>query len=616
MNYSNELIERIKDSNNIVDVIGQYVTLKRKGTTNFGLCPFHREKTPSFAVSETKQVYHCFGCHNGGTVIQFLQNIENISFREALEILAERARIELPKVQDTYYDIKQEKKKEMSYKINEMASNYFMKSLVDVNDKTNKLAQEYVKKRKLNKQMIIDFKIGYSKIGLVKYLVSHGIKEEDIIAVGLAYRRHNNSIVDRFINRLMFTLKDIKGRVIGFTGRKLDDNLDVAKYINTNENIVYSKGNNLYGLDIAKNYSRNEMIIVEGNMDAISLHQRDIRNVVASMGTALTEKQARLILRYTKNVKIAYDSDAAGEEATIRGLDILDKLGADVRVVKYEGAKDPDEYIIKFGKESFLKQVKNSISLFEFKLENVSKKYNLENISDKVKFMEEVLELLLKIRNSAERDIYIKEISKKYGISVESIYLEIEKKEKNIKTDGISAEAFLENVKKETEKDLENDKEKAEKIKKYTEELILIKVLIYNKSARVNFKNNISLSVISDELNRKTIDNIIQNIDLDEVKLIDKLLLDEEISKKITEILSRDDNIFKSDMNIEEKDPMIVLKSFENRTLEERMKMIEKKIFWKDIRKKIGYSDWGLRLAIKNNNTEIIEKVEKIISDF
>ena len=578
MNYSNELIERIKDSNNIVDVIGQYVTLKRKGTTYFGLCPFHREKTPSFAVSETKQVYHCFGCHNGGTVIQFLQNIENISFREALEILAERARIELPKVQDTYYDIKQEKKREMAYKINEMASNYFMKSLVDVNDKTNKLAQEYVKKRKLNKQMIIDFKIGYSKIGLVKYLVSHGIKEEDIIAVGLAYRRDNNSIVDRFINRLMFTLKDIKGRVIGFTGRKLDDILDVAKYINTNENMVYSKGNNLYGLDIAKNYSRNEMIIVEGNMDAISLHQRDIRNVVASMGTALTEKQARLILRYTKNVKIAYDSDAAGEEATIRGLDILDKLGADVRVVKYEGAKDPDEYIIKFGKESFLKQVKNSISLFEFKLENVSKKYNLENISDKVKFMGEVLELLLKIRNSAERDIYIKEISKKYGISVESIYLEIEKKEKNIKTDGISAEAFLENVKKETEKDLKNDKEKTEKIKKYTEELILIKVLIYNKSARVNFKNNISLSVISDELNRKTIDNIIQNIDLDEVKLIDKLLLDEEISKKITEILSRDDNIFKSDMNIEEKDPMIVLKSFENRTLEERMKMIEKSL--------------------------------------
>ena len=578
MNYSNELIERIKDSNNIVDVIGEYVTLKRKGTTHFGLCPFHREKTPSFAVSETKQVYHCFGCHNGGTVIQFLQNIENISFREAVEILAERARIELPKVQDSYYDAKQEKKKEMAYKINEMASKYFMKSLVDVNDKANKVAQEYVKKRKLNKQMIIDFKLGYSKMGLVKYLVSNGFKEEDIIAVGLAYRRDNNIVVDRFINRLMFTLKDIKGRVIGFTGRKLDDNLDVAKYINTNENIVYSKGNNLYGLDIAKNYSRNEMIIVEGNMDAIALHQRDIRNVVASMGTALTEKQARLILRYTKNVKIAYDSDAAGEEATIRGLDILNKLGADVRVVKYEGAKDPDEYIIKFGKESFLKQLKNSISLFEFKLENVSKKYNLENISDKVKFMGEVLELLLKIRNSAERDIYIKEISKKYGISVESIYLEIEKKEKNIKTDGISAEAFLENVKKETEKDLENDKEKAEKIKKYTEELILIKVLIYNKSARVNFKNNISLSVISDELNRKTIDNIIQNIDLDEVKLIDKLLLDEEISKKITEILSRDDNIFKSDMNIEEKDPMIVLKSFENRTLEERMKMIEKSL--------------------------------------
>ena len=578
MNYSNELIERIKDSNNIVDVISQYVTLKRKGTTYFGLCPFHREKTPSFAVSETKQVFHCFGCHKGGTVIQFVQNVENISFKEALEILAEKARIELPKVQDTYFDAKQEKKKEMAYKINEMASKYFMKSLVDVNDRNNKIAQEYAKKRKLNKQMIIDFKLGYSKMGLVKYLVSNGVKEEDIIAVGLAYKRDNNVVVDRFINRLMFTLKDVKGRVIGFTGRKLDDNLDVAKYINTNENIVYSKGNNLYGIDIAKNYSRDEMIIVEGNMDAISLHQRDIRNVVASMGTALTEKQARLILRYTKNVKIAYDSDAAGEEATIRGLDILSKLGADVRVVKYEGAKDPDEYIIKYGKESFLKQVKNSISLFEFKLENISKKYDIENISEKIKFMDEVLKLLLNISNIAERDIYIKEISKKYAISEEAINLEIDKKEKNIQTVGITAESFLENVKKETEKDLENDKEKAEKIKKYTEELILIKVLIYNKSARVNFKNNISSTIIYDNTNRKTAEMIIQNIELDEVKLIDTLLLEEEIAGKITEILSRDDTIFKSDMNIEEKEPMLVLENFKKRTLEERMKMIEKSL--------------------------------------
>ena len=578
MNYSNELIERIKDSNNIVDVISQYVTLKRKGTTYFGLCPFHREKTPSFAVSETKQVFHCFGCHKGGTVIQFVQNVENISFKEALEILAEKARIELPKVQDTYFDAKQEKKKEMAYKINEMASKYFMKSLIDVNDRNNKIAQEYVKKRKLNKQMIIDFKLGYSKMGLVKYLVSNGVKEEDIIAVGLAYKRDNNVVVDRFINRLMFTLKDVKGRVIGFTGRKLDDNLDVAKYINTNENIVYSKGNNLYGIDIAKNYSRDEMIIVEGNMDAISLHQRDIRNVVASMGTALTEKQARLILRYTKNVKIAYDSDAAGEEATIRGLDILSKLGADVRVVKYEGAKDPDEYIIKYGKESFLKQVKKSISLFEFKLENISKKYDIENISEKIKFMDEVLKLLLNISNIAERDIYIKEISKKYSISEEAINLEIDKKEKNIQTVGITAESFLENVKKETEKDFGNDKEKNENLKKYTEELILLKVLIYNRKAREYFKNNISSTIIHDNTNRKTAEMIIQNIELDEVKLIDTLLLEEEIAGKITEILSRDDTIFKSDMNIEEKEPMLVLENFKKRTLEERMKMIEKSL--------------------------------------
>lgn len=210
MNYSNELIERIKDSNNIVDVIGEYVTLKRKGTTHFGLCPFHREKTPSFAVSETKQVYHCFGCHNGGTVIQFIQNIENISFAEALEMLAERARIELPKVDDSYRDIRLEKRKEIAYKINKLASKYFMSSLITTNDTSNKIAQEYVKKRKLNKQMILDFSIGYSKMGLVKFLKSNEFKDEDIISVGLAFKRDNGLIVDRFINRLMFTLKDVK----------------------------------------------------------------------------------------------------------------------------------------------------------------------------------------------------------------------------------------------------------------------------------------------------------------------------------------------------------------------------------------------------------------------
>ena len=370
----------------------------------------------------------------------------------------------------------------------------------------------------------------------------------------------------------------------------------MPKYINTNENIVYSKGSSLYGLDIAKNHSRNEMIIVEGNMDAISLHQRDIKNVVASMGTALTEKQARLILRYTKNVKIAYDSDAAGEEATIRGLDILDKLGADVRVVKYEGAKDPDEYIIKYGKESFLKQVKNSISLLEFKLENIEKKYDLENISDKVKFVEEVIELVNKITNVAERDIHIKEISRKYGISEDAIKLEVEKKQKKIQTSGITAESFLENVKKEREKTLNDNKKNKENLKKYIEELILIKVLLYNKKGRVQFKNNISLSVIIDEMNRKVIEKILENIDLDEIRLIDTLLLDENISNRITEILSREDNIFKSDMNIEEKDSGIVIKSFEKRDLEEKMKLIEQSL---------------LEIPRTEENKEIVAELEK-----
>lgn len=243
-----------------------------------------------------------------------------------------------------------------------------------------------------------------------------------------------------------------------------------------------------------------------------------------------------------------------------------------------------------------MKQVKHSISLLEFKLENIEKKYNLEIVSDKVKFVEEVIELVNKITNVAERDIHIKEISLKYGISEDAIKLEVEKKQKNIQTSGITAESFLENVKKEREKTLNDNKKNKENLKKYIEELILIKVLLYNKKGRVQFKNNISLSVIIDEMNRKVIEKILENIDLDEVRLIDTLLLDENISNRITEILSREDTIFKSDMNIEEKDSGIVIKSFEKRDLEEKMKLIEQSL---------------LEIPRTEENKEIVAELEK-----
>ena len=419
--YSEELIEEIRANNDIVDVISQYVILKRSGRNFFGLCPFHKEKSPSFSVSPDKQIFHCFGCGVGGNVIHFISKIEHIDFKETLELLANRANIELPKLSN-FEDDRKAMLKAKVYQINEEAAKFYHENLYKP---TSKQAQEYIKKRKLDNKTLKSFMIGYSgKFDeLYRLLKSKGFKEEEILASSLVNKTDDGKYIDRFRKRLMFPIKDTRGKTIAFGGRVLDDSK--PKYINSPENIVYSKGKQLFGLNIAKKGDTKKIIIVEGYMDAISLYQRGITNVVASLGTALTEQQGWLLRKNCEQIIIGYDSDAAGQAATLRGLEILQNMGCDIRILQIYG--DPDEYVIKYGPERFLKCVDSAISLVEFKVKILKQGLNLENTNDKIKFLNQIAKILSNVDNNIEKEIYIDKISKEYAISKEAIYGEVNK---------------------------------------------------------------------------------------------------------------------------------------------------------------------------------------------
>ena len=423
--YTDDLKEEIRSANDIVDVISQYVTLKRSGRNFFGLCPFHKEKSPSFSVSADRQYFHCFGCHKGGDVFTFVSEIERVSFKEALELLAERARIELPTSQNAEFN-KTQYLKDRMYKINAETTIFYHERLYMP---LAKIAQDYVKQRKLDNNTLKAFKIGYSGEynELYKHLKAQGFKDEEILATGLVNKNDRGEFIDRYRKRLMFPIMDVSGKVIAFGGRKLEQNDKIAKYINSNENLVYSKKKHLFGMNLAKQSDSKRIILVEGYMDAISLYQRGFNNVVASLGTALTEEQGRLLRKYCEQVIVSYDSDSAGQEAIMRGLGILEAQGCDARVLQMEGAKDPDEYVIKYGSGRFNMLVDSAISLVEFRIKMLKNKYNLENANDKIRFLKEITQILSSVENKIEREIYIDHIADEYNISREAIYAEVNK---------------------------------------------------------------------------------------------------------------------------------------------------------------------------------------------
>ena len=504
--YSEDLIEEIKTNNDIVDVISQYVVLKRSGRNFFGLCPFHKEKTPSFSVSPDKQIFHCFGCGVGGNVIHFVSKIENLNFKDTLEMLANRANIPLPTLSSSPQEEKIANLKAKVYKINEEVARFYHENLYK---STSKLAQEYIKKRELNNKTLQSFLIGYSgKFDeLYQLLKSKGFSEEEILASSLVNKTENGKFIDRFRGRLMFPIQDVQGRVIAFGGRVLDDSK--PKYINSPENIVYSKGRHLFGLNVAKKGDTKRIIIVEGYMDAISLYQRGITNVVASLGTALTERQGWLLRKNCEQVIIGYDADGAGQAATMRGLEILQNMGCDMRILQIYGAKDPDEFIRKYGPERFLKCVDNSISLVEFKVKNLKQGLNIENVNDKIKFLNQIAKILSSVDNNIEKEIYIDKISIEYGISKEAIYSEVNKltyskiKDTKVLERPVSNYVRRENI----------EEKKIDEATLKREKMLIYILLNYPQESFKKIKDVISIDLIQLEKNKQIINKLYEELE-------------------------------------------------------------------------------------------------------
>ena len=542
--YSEELIEEIRSSNDIVDVISQYVILKRSGRNFFGLCPFHKEKSPSFSVSPDKQIFHCFGCGVGGNVIHFVSKIENIDFRETIELLANRANIQLPTLDNSYQDNKKAILKSKVYEINEIAAKFYHENLYKP---TSKIAQDYIKKRKLDNRTLKSFLIGYSGNfdELYKLLKQKGFKEEEILASSLVNKADNGKFIDRFRHRLMIPIQDTTGRFIAFGGRVLDDSK--PKYINSPENIVYSKGRNLFGLNIAKKGDTKKIIIVEGYMDAISLYQRGITNVVASLGTALTEQQGRLLRKNSEQIIIGYDADGAGQAATLRGLEILQNMGCDIRVLQIYGAKDPDEFVIKYGPERFQKCVDNAISLVEFKVKILKQNLNLENVNDKIKFLNEVAKILSKVDNNIEKEVYVDKISKEYGISKEAIYGEVNKliytkssDKKVLERAPIKNYIKNENVEKIDEAIIKREK------------MVIYILVNYPEDTYKAINDKITIDDIKDSMNKKIITKIYEQYSKGRFNDVISLFEEQEIVNYLSGIMAEDFGIIDLNKCIED----------------------------------------------------------------
>lgn len=501
--YSDELIEEIRSRNDIVDIVSQYVVLKRSGRNFMGLCPFHHEKSPSFCVSPDKQIFHCFGCGVGGNSIHFTMKMENLDFKDALEVLANRAGIELPK-NGSEYDDKKARLRARVFEINEMAANFYHENLYLP---TSKTAQEYIKKRRMDNKTLKKFMIGYSGNfnELYQTLNKAGFTEEEILASSLVNKTDDGKFIDRFRKRLMFPIQDIRGKVIAFGGRVLDDSK--PKYVNSPENIVYSKGRNLFALNVAKRTTSKKLLIVEGYMDAISLHQRGIDYAVASLGTALTEAQGRLLRRTSEKVIIGYDADGAGQAATLRGLEILQNLGCDIRILQISGAKDPDEYIVKYGPERFEKCVEEAISFVEFRVKLLKQELNLEQTNDKIKFLKETSKILARVDNDIEKDIYIDKIANTYQVSRDALYAEIQKL-KNPKNNQVKRVLDKPEEKQKEEKKQEYDPNILKR-----ESLLIYLLLNYPEECYTKLKNEIRFEQLKIERTKKILQKLYEEME-------------------------------------------------------------------------------------------------------
>ena len=426
--FSDSFLTEITERNDIVDVVSQYVTLSRRSGSNlFGLCPFHNEKTPSFSVSRSKQIYHCFGCGKGGGVINFIMEIENVSFPDAVEILAKRAGMQLPEREED----PESRKRAKILEINKDAARFYYDRLTS---EEGARCRDYIERRKIGRKTAKDFGLGFAPDtwdGLRKAMKEKGWTDFDLSDAGLVKKGKNGGFYDTFRNRLIFPVIDVRGNVIAFSGRLLDG--DGPKYLNSPETAAFSKGRNLFALNLAKKSKKDYFILTEGNIDVASLHQAGFDSAVASLGTSLTEQQAQLLSHYKNEIIIAYDSDGAGAKATTKAIGIFEKLDVKVRVLRLEGDyKDPDEFIKARGSEAFQKLIDNSENRMDFKLRQISEKYDLSRADQKAEFVSEAEKLIAAVPSQAERQVYSALIAEMIGVSAEAVMSDVESQRKKL----------------------------------------------------------------------------------------------------------------------------------------------------------------------------------------
>jgi len=422
--YSEEIIKEVQDRADILEVISEYTSLKKRGNSYIGLCPFHTEKTPSFNVDVEKKLFYCFGCGVGGNVFTFIMNKENLSFPDAVKYLADKFNVPLP--ENINNKLSQEFRERREYlKINRLAAKYFNYCLFHTREGYKALA--YIKKRGLTQDTIDNFYLGYAPSswdGLIKFSRKYGISPQTLEKVGLAVaRKDKKGYYDRFRNRIMFPIEDVTKNIIGFGGRALDDS--VPKYLNSPETPLFSKGDNLYALSKIKKDPALDIIVVEGYMDCITLHQHGFKQTVASLGTALTKNQARLLKRYTDTVILSYDADEAGQAATERGMDILAQEGLKVKILSLPKGKDPDEIIKEQGAEFFQKLLTASSDLTSYKLKKARQGINIGSPDGKLEYIKKALDILADIDNETELEIYIKNLAQELELSPQAIKKEV-----------------------------------------------------------------------------------------------------------------------------------------------------------------------------------------------
>ena len=423
---SEQFLEELRFRNPITDVVSSYVQLKRAGSNLKGLCPFHSEKSPSFTVYEKNNSYYCFGCGAGGDVITFIRTIDNLDYMDAVRALAQRAGMQMPEDEN---DKENRHVRETTLAVNREIARFYYKSLGTAE---GKIARDYIVKRQLTPETVRHFGLGYAPddFSLLDHLRDKGFSKEELIAAGMKVSR-NGHVYDQFHGRLVFPIIDVRGNVIGFGGRRLSDEANGPKYLNSNDTPVYKKTNGVYALNFAKDAKEGSLILCEGYMDVISLHQAGFTNAVASCGTAFTEEQARLLSRYAGEIILSFDADGPGQKAIARGIEILKQLDVKIRVLRIPGSKDPDEFIKANGADAFRALLNGATGDTDFRLENIRAKYDLTTSDGRIGYIKETTALLSGVPSAAEREVYAEKVAAESGVSKASLLTEAEHLRKN-----------------------------------------------------------------------------------------------------------------------------------------------------------------------------------------